>query len=281
MDLNVFLERIPQSVLLTSVTLDAAQQFLLRWSARLLQCSEEVVESHPDYFCVRPINKMRQISVDSVRELSRNVFNSPHRSDRKVFVIYEADRLPRAAANAFLKTLEEPPGDTSLFLLTTRPYDLLPTLRSRCWWISIPIGVTHHPCDEVQSWMQTFKRYVEQYLQGNEVSLMQIYGLLYHFQSYMEVETQKIQLSESEYLNAEEVLAVKAGIEKRQVQQFFLAVEESLGEVFRCNQVLEKMYLYPEWIQNLEKAFELTEANLSAASALEAFLLKLCLCREA
>jgi DNA polymerase-3 subunit delta' len=280
MDLNVFLERIPQSVLLTSLSLDAAKQFLLRWSAHLLQCSQEVVENHPDYFCVRPVNKMRQISVDAVRELSRNVFSSPHRSDRKVFVIYEADRLPRAAANAFLKTLEEPPLDTSLFLLTTRPYDLLPTLRSRCWWISIPVSMPHHPCDEVQSWMQTFKRYVEQYLQGNEVSLMQIYGLLYLFQSYVEVETQKMQPSESEYLNSEEVLAIKAGIEKRCVQQFFLAVEESLGEIFRCNQVLEKMYLYPEWVQNLEKAFELTEANLSAASALEAFLLKLCSYRE-
>ncbi|MDR0755557.1 MAG: hypothetical protein LBE99_01420 [Puniceicoccales bacterium] len=276
MDLDVFLERVPQSVLLTSATVDAAQQFLLRWSARLLQCSTEVVESHPDYFCVRPINRMRQISVDAIRELSRNVFNSPHRADRKVFVIYEADRLPRAAANAFLKTLEEPPLDTSLFLLTTRPYDLLPTLRSRCWWISIPVSVTHPPCDEVQSWMQTFKRCVEQYLQGNEISLMQIYGLLYHFQSYIEVETQQMPLSESEYLNSEEVLAVKSGIEKRCVQQFFLAMEESLGEIFRRNQVLEKMYLYPRWIQNLEKVFELTEANLSAASALEAFLLKLC-----
>jgi DNA polymerase-3 subunit delta' len=280
MDLNVFLERVPQSVLLTSLSLDAAKQFLLQWSARLLQCSQEVVENHPDYFCVRPVNKMRQISVDVVRELSRNVFSSPHRSDRKVFVIYEADRLPRAAANAFLKTLEEPPWDTSLFLLTTHPYDLLPTLRSRCWWISIPTDITHHPCDEVQSWMQTFKRYVEQYLRGDEVSLMQIYGLLYHFQSYIEVETQKMQPSESEYLNSEEVLAIKAGIEKRCVQQFFLVIEESLGEIFKRNQVLEKMYLYPKWIQNLEKTFELTEANLSAASALEVFLLKLCSYRE-
>ncbi|MDR2396349.1 MAG: hypothetical protein LBD69_00590 [Puniceicoccales bacterium] len=280
MDLNVFLERVPQSVLLTSLSLDVAKQFLLRWSARLLQCSKEVVENHPDYFCVRPVNKMRQISVDVVRELSRNVFSSPHRSDRKVFVIYEADRLPRTAANAFLKTLEEPPLDTSLFLLTTRPYDLLPTLRSRCWWISIPVSMSHHPCDEVQSWMQTFKRYVKQYLQGDEVSLMQIYGLLYHFQSYIEAETQKMQLSESEYLNSEEVLAIKAGIEKRCVQQFFLAMEESLGEIFKRNQVLEKMYLYPEWIQNLEKAFELTEVNLSAASALEVFLLKLCSYRK-
>ncbi|MDR0647347.1 MAG: hypothetical protein LBF43_02825 [Puniceicoccales bacterium] len=280
MDLNVFLERVPQSVLLTSSTLDAVQQFLLRWSARLLQCSTELVESHPDYFCVRPINKMRQISVDAVRELSRNVFNSPHQADRKVFVIYEADRLPRAAANAFLKTLEEPPLDTSLFLLTTRPYDLLPTLRSRCWWISIPVSVAQHPSDEVQAWMRTFKCYVDQYLQGNEVPLMQIYGLLYHFQSYVEVEAQKVQLSEGEYLNSEEILAMKAGIEKRCVQQFFMAIEASLGEIFRCNQVLEKMYLYPRWIQNLEKAFELTEANLSAASALEMFLLKLCSYRE-
>ena len=50
----------------------------------------------------------------------------------RLLVIYEADRMNLSAANIFLKTLEEPTASTTILLLTTRPYSLLPTIRSRC-----------------------------------------------------------------------------------------------------------------------------------------------------
>jgi DNA polymerase-3 subunit delta' len=49
-----------------------------------------------------------------------------------VLVVYEADRMNIPTANVFLKTLEEPTASTTILLLTTRPYSLLPTIRSRC-----------------------------------------------------------------------------------------------------------------------------------------------------
>lgn len=89
-------------------------------------------KQHPDFFALRPAGKMRQIGADATRDLIGRIQVSPQVSRRKVAVIYEADRMNTAAANIFLKTLEEPPASTSILLLTTRPYSLLPTIRSRC-----------------------------------------------------------------------------------------------------------------------------------------------------
>jgi DNA polymerase-3 subunit delta' len=87
---------------------------------------------HPDFFPLRPAGKSRQIGADATRDLIGRIQVSPQISRRKVAVIYEADRMNLAAANIFLKTLEEPPASTAILLLTTRPYSLLPTIRSRC-----------------------------------------------------------------------------------------------------------------------------------------------------
>src|ERR1019366_7824475 len=74
----------------------------------------------PDCLQVRPSGKSRQITVDSVRELIGRINVSPSVSHYKVAVLHDADRMNASAANVFLKTLEEPPADTTLLLLTIR-----------------------------------------------------------------------------------------------------------------------------------------------------------------
>ena len=71
-------------------------------------------------------------AVDAMREIIGRTQVSPQISHRKVLVVYEADRMNASTANVFLKTLEEPTPSTTILLLTTRPYALLPTIRSRC-----------------------------------------------------------------------------------------------------------------------------------------------------
>ena len=87
---------------------------------------------HPDLFHLRPAGKMRIISVEKTRELISDLSRTSNQGGGKVALIHEADRMRKESANAFLKTLEEPPPDTYLLLLTTRPNSMLPTIRSRC-----------------------------------------------------------------------------------------------------------------------------------------------------
>src|SRR5262245_25277790 len=67
-----------------------------------------------------------------MRSLNREVFFKPFEGRRRVFVIDEAEKFKTEAANSILKTLEEPPDSSILILITSRPDDLLPTIRSRC-----------------------------------------------------------------------------------------------------------------------------------------------------
>jgi DNA polymerase-3 subunit delta' len=87
----------------------------------------------------------REIVVDQVRELAEHAAFAPREGARRVFLIDPADRLNRAAQNALLKTLEEPPGRALLVLLTSRPHLLLPTVRSRC----LPLRFARMPVREL------------------------------------------------------------------------------------------------------------------------------------
>ncbi len=86
---------------------------------------------------VRPRRKSRVISVDEIRDLEHTLQLAAPGGACKVGVITEADRMNDQAANAFLKTLEEPPQNTLLLLLTANPQRLLPTILSRC--VRVPL----------------------------------------------------------------------------------------------------------------------------------------------
>ena len=81
---------------------------------------------------LRPRSKMRQIRIAEVRSLEHAMNMAAPRNKWKVGVVVDVDRMFEAPANAFLKTLEEPPPRCLLLLLTASPELLLPTIRSRC-----------------------------------------------------------------------------------------------------------------------------------------------------
>ena len=105
---------------------------------------------HPDYRLVKPEDGKKVISVDQVREVIAWLIQTSHYQGPKVMLMPGAERLHPAAANALLKTLEEPPGDALLILVSDRPGSLLATLRSRCQGLSF--GVPRH--SEARAWVQ-------------------------------------------------------------------------------------------------------------------------------
>ena len=87
---------------------------------------------HPDVIEVAPADKSRQIKTKVIDGIIEAAAVTPLEATRKVFIILDADRLNLAAANKFLKTLEEPPGGSVFLLVSSRP-DVLPaTVLSRC-----------------------------------------------------------------------------------------------------------------------------------------------------
>ncbi len=95
-------------------------------------CRRIDTANHPDVQWIRAESKLRIISIDQIRDLLHTVHLKPTFSGHKVAVVTAADRLNQGAANAFLKTLEEPPEKTVFILLTTDASRILETILSRC-----------------------------------------------------------------------------------------------------------------------------------------------------
>jgi DNA polymerase-3 subunit delta' len=93
-------------------------------------CSKIDHGNHPDIFLIRPEGIF--IKIEEIRALQNQAKYRPFEGKKRVFIIEDAERLNIPAANALLKTLEEPGPSNILILTTSRPYLMLPTIISRC-----------------------------------------------------------------------------------------------------------------------------------------------------
>ena len=80
----------------------------------------------------KPYERKRNIAVDQIRSIQRRLTTRPTLGDRRAIVIDPAEAMEASAANALLKSLEEPPEGTFFFLVSDHAAKLLPTIRSRC-----------------------------------------------------------------------------------------------------------------------------------------------------
>ena len=103
---------------------------------RLIECASKDASAatiaHPDLRWIVPEGAGEQIKIETVRAVAEFIVRTPQNAPRKVAVITSADAMNGHSANALLKTLEEPPPDSYLILVSDSLRDLLPTLRSRC-----------------------------------------------------------------------------------------------------------------------------------------------------
>ena len=111
---------------------------------------------HPDVISLRPESKLRQIKIEQIRQLLDRLYLKPTQAPFKVGVIVGADRLNANSANAFLKTLEEPPADVVLVLLTTDPQRLIETILSRCQRVNFSGESLRHRDPAMLDWLREF-----------------------------------------------------------------------------------------------------------------------------
>ncbi|HEX4387235.1 MAG TPA: hypothetical protein VH109_01265 [Steroidobacteraceae bacterium] len=129
----------------------AGGDWLAEWAAQLVLC-ESLAERpcglcracrrvsarrHPDLAWIAPLEDSRQLRIEQVRELTQELALTAHGGGYKVGVLTPADALNRFAANALLKTLEEPSARTLLVLVVTAPSRLPATVLSRCQRLSV------------------------------------------------------------------------------------------------------------------------------------------------
>ena len=121
-----------------------------------LSCRKIDHETHTDVHWARPESKSRVVTVEQTRGLMREIQLKPTEAEYKVAIIAAADRLNPQAANAFLKTLEEPPAKSVLILLSTEPQRILETILSRCLRLNFSAEGFRPPDDAQAGWLAKF-----------------------------------------------------------------------------------------------------------------------------
>jgi DNA polymerase III subunit delta' len=141
-------DRFPHALLLCGPEGIGLNQFARAFAMQMLCLSNEIdttnacgtcqscqlftAGSHPDLSIIEPEEEGKQLKIAQIRELIEYVTLKSFSGKLKIAIIEPADAMNRATANALLKTLEEPPSQSMLFLLSHRPSNLPITIRSRC-----------------------------------------------------------------------------------------------------------------------------------------------------
>lgn len=94
-------------------------------------CKQIAKSIHPDFFLIAPAEGKKIISIQQIRELQKQFSFKPYVNPCKIAIIDQAEKLNKEAGNALLKLLEEPPKNSLLFLISSSPNKLLPTILSR------------------------------------------------------------------------------------------------------------------------------------------------------
>ncbi len=99
-------------------------------------CQRMLRGTHPDH--VELAAEKATLTVKEIRDLIDSLADKPYEGGKRTVILHDAEKMNEAAQNAFLKTLEEPDGQTVFFLLTAHPEGLLQTVRSRCRPVYMP-----------------------------------------------------------------------------------------------------------------------------------------------
>lgn len=244
-------------------------------------------DEHPDAFALRPAGKMRQISADTTRELITKLQVSPAVAPRKVAILHEVDRMHVTAANVFLKTLEEPPANTTLLLLTTRPYALLPTIRSRVLHFRFPSAAAPVAADGWTPWLDDYQAWLGRLAEGATTDkrviadhVFTLYGLIARFGAVLDFATTEVWKQQKEKLPPDladdEQVAIETGIANGLRARLFAEIEQAtrtfaLPRLMADDEPTRRAIVGA--IEKLEHNIGLLRLNLNESAALEDFLL--------
>src|SRR5213595_99280 len=152
-----------------------------------------------EIFVARPESKSRRIVIEQIRDLEHTLQMRAVNARRKVAIIPDADRLQSQAANAFLKTLEEPPKDSLLLLLSSLPEALPETILSRCIAIPIATNGERENKDEEEKLVQLLQQTSRQH----SWTIQFAFGLAQEFQRLLRAVREQVKSETDEAMKQE------------------------------------------------------------------------------
>jgi DNA polymerase III subunit delta' len=213
-----------------------------------------------EIFVARPESKSRRIVIEQIRDLEHALQMRASNSRRKVAIISDADRLQPQAANAFLKTLEEPPKDSLLLLLSALPEALPETILSRC--IAIPLARDGQL--QARDEEKKLVKLLQQVSHEQSWTVPFAYRLAQEFQRLLRAVREEVKRETDEALKREQIryrdATDGAWLEER--EQYYKARAESLY-LQRRAELIETLFAW--WSDALRSSNGVVQRNLPRA----------------
>jgi DNA polymerase-3 subunit delta' len=213
-----------------------------------------------DIFVAQPESKSRRIVIEQIRDLEHALQMRASNGRRKVAIVSDADRLQPQAANAFLKTLEEPPKDSLLLLLSALPEALPETILSRC--IAIPLAPEGHPKNKAEE--KQLVKLLQQTVCEQSWNIQYAYRLAQEFQRLLRAVREQIKSETDQALKQEETRYKDstdgAWLEER--EEYYKALTESFYLQRRAG-LIETLFAW--WSDVLRSSNRVERRNLPSA----------------
>lgn len=208
--------------------------------------------NHPDIHWVRPESKSRRITVDQIREFEQAANLRATSARVKLGIVIDADCMGDEASNAFLKTLEEPPSQTVIILLTAEPQRLLATILSRC--LRVTFGPIAHAASPYRAKVLPL---LLEFSERGDQSIASIYQLHGALTGLLQGLRQEIREQLETEMNLERYENLDAKVRDRLETQLEARVE---GEYRAAReQVLEELY---SWFGDVLLCVEQVDAGV-------------------
>jgi DNA polymerase III subunit delta' len=238
-------------------------------------CQQFEVGLHPDFITIVPNGN--SIKIEQLRDMQHNAYLRPVHGTHKVFFFPEAEQLTEAAANSFLKILEEPPSGVVFLFAAVRADSILPTIRSRCQVYQLfPV-----PSEEIINWLKN-KGFPESEAIRRAMACQGIPGATLDGNGET-TESPRIKLSELWERNLLELLKVTTELEKKERREVLVLLQEWQAEV-RINMIQtaeaancssDKIAELLFCVEKLTKAIMMVESNVNLRLVIEEFFLAL------
>ncbi|KAF3981056.1 MAG: DNA polymerase III subunit delta' [Methylococcales symbiont of Hymedesmia sp. n. MRB-2018] len=244
---HVLARRFAQALLCLSPSLDG------NGCGQCRRCKLFLADTHPDYKMLAPDETGKAITVSMVRQLTTQLSLKPQFDGQRVVIINPADKLNNAAANAFLKYLEEPTERTTLILIAEKPTKLPATICSRCQklFISTPNQ------SDIEPWLKKHGL-----LENSKIILSLSKGSPLLVQQFSEnttlelrqqcfVNWKKLSLAKT---NAVEIAAVWCKLEKIEVEYLLFWITSWVMDIIKLAHICQSEKLYnPDLLADLQE----------------------------
>jgi DNA polymerase-3 subunit delta' len=220
-----------------------------------LNCRRIDSGNHPDVQWVRPESKLRVVTIKQIRDVIQTIELKPTEADYKVAMIVGADRMNVQAANAFLKTLEEPPPRSIIILLTCAVERVLETILSRCLRLHFAGEAGAKMDAAAQAWIENFASSASQ----PQKSLITRYKLL----SLITQKLEQIREATEKQLEANSPLTRYPDAEKDTRERWEAELNAAIEAEYR-RQRAELLLLLQWWLRDVWlSTLDITDSDLA------------------